>query len=232
MSENNTESAAAAADRQPPRAAAAADRQPPQAAAAADRQPPRADNNAVAVTISGGAAPAHTSFKCTNPGCDFTRSAEECGGNMTWLNELALKHIRECSTVPSVAEGKMLGQETLVKYSAQAGQLKPAHWNAFVQNWRLFLAQQRFNINQTRLNSTLAGCFPAITERINDICSKARDAGNELNSEELLKAVRELAVGNVDVLKQRQILHKMHQGSDEPVQEFYHRLIQQAELCR
>ena len=162
MSENNTESAAAAADRQPPRAAAAADRQLLQAAAAADRQPPRADNNAVAVTISGGAAPAHTSFRGPNPGCDFTRSAEEYDGNVTWLNELALTHIRECSTVSSNVEGKMFGQENLKTYSAQTGQLQPAHWNAFVHSWKLFLAQQRFKINQTRLNSTLVGVLPGV----------------------------------------------------------------------
>ena len=41
---------------------------------------------------------------------------------------------------------------------------------------------------------------------------------------ELLEELRMMAVGNIDVLRQRQLLYKMHQLPGEPVCEFLERL--------
>ena len=187
----------------------------------------------IPINSGGGGGPGKTAggleiYDC--PSCSFVASREKLA---EYFHHTVMTHIAGCQGKKGQSEEKMVGKDTLPTLDAQAGTLAPQKWNFFRDRWRTFMRLQSVQFSQSRINATIASCFPALQDRITTMCQRRVDdpRAEEMSTEELLDQVRLMVVGNVDVLRQRQHMYKMHQASGEPVREFLERLRSQGELC-
>ena len=161
---------------------------------------------------------ATVSVKCPIPGCDYQTEEENAAIVAALLNAHTLTH------TPSHATAKA----EKVKRPSIAAAGTSEEWAYFELRWKDYVTATKIE-GRDKFIQLLECCDERLRR---DLTRTAGSSLSDKTEEEVMAAIRKLAVREENTMVARVKLHGMHQDRDEPVRSFGARLRGQASICK
>ena len=159
------------------------------------------------------------SIKCPIPGCDYEIGEVQNDCKNT-LHQLHLQH-HQSQTANAVKPEKLKRPCLAIENSTE-------EWNFFVSRWENY--KQSTGLTASKITTQLIECCDEAL--LKDLIRVHRDSLYSLVEEDLLKAIRRLAVQEDNTLVARFKLHGLKQDNGESIRSFSSRLRGQANICK
>ena len=160
------------------------------------------------------------SIKCPIPGCDYEIREEVQNDCKNTLLQLHLQH-HQSQTANAVKPEKLKRPCLAIENSTE-------EWNFFVSRWENY--KQSTGLTASKITTQLIECCDEAL--LKDLIRVHRDSLYSLVEEDLLKAIRRLAVQEDNTLVARFKLHGLKQDNGESIRSFSSRLRGQANICK
>ena len=159
-------------------------------------------------------------IKCPIPGCDYEIGDEVPNDCKNTVLQLHLQYHQSEAAQPAKAE-KLKRPCLSIDNSTE-------EWNYFVSRWENY--KQATGLTAPNTTTQLIECCDETLRK--DLTRVHQMSLYKLNEEDLLKAIKRLAVQEENILVARYKLHGLKQDSEEPIRSYVARLRGQANVCK
>ena len=159
---------------------------------------------------------------CTIDTCEFkTQVVGDQTGSILLSHYIATEHSNANQVSSNIQDRAQRPQRPII-----TTELTPQQWSNIIRYWKIYKKEAR--LNTTNIITQLITCCD---EELRNQLFNAHSEIEEKEEEEVIKAIRELAVKSESVIV-AQVNHvKCRQGRDEPVRKWFSRLKGQASVC-